>query len=338
MMPTRSPRRRTAEHHQAVLLAATDDDVEFLRHAVLVEAAFPAGTRPPTDAPADDHIARYIEGWGRAGDLGLVAWRGGERVGAAWVRRLPPERPGYGFVDAATPELTVAVVARHRGEGWGRALVTGILDLAAAEGGERVSLSVADAVNPVAVGLYRALGFTEVGRDEGGSLTMVAAAAPLGPAAASGPPTARWATATDGPALARLREVMVAAEGQGGRSGWRAPFLGAWAEGCASGSWRAAVVDDPRGRPVASALAVCSLAPPGPGRERGRIAHLGSVATEPAWRRRGCARTAVATLVEALDRDGVEQTNLFATDQGAGLYTSLGFSPTPSAALRRSHP
>lgn len=158
-----------------MLLALTSEDRSFLDQA-LIEAAFPGATPRPVDPLADDHVARYLDGWGRPGDRGLVAWEGPIRVGAAWVRLMPPGRPGYGFVDADTPELTVAVVASHRGRGFGRALVVGVLDLAAVAGHARVSLSVADA-NLAARQLYRSLGFSAVGH-EGGSTTMVAASRP----------------------------------------------------------------------------------------------------------------------------------------------------------------
>jgi len=59
-----------------------------------------------TDIP----LARYVDNWGREGDLGLIAAEGPNRVGAAWIRRFTAAAPGYAFVDAETPELTISVV------------------------------------------------------------------------------------------------------------------------------------------------------------------------------------------------------------------------------------
>jgi GNAT superfamily N-acetyltransferase len=322
-----------------VLLAATPDHEAFLRGVVLVEAAFPNGTRPPTDALADDHVVRYIEGWGRPGDLGLVAWDGDRPVGAAWTRLMAPERPGYGFVAPDVPELTVGVVRDRRGQGLGRALVAGALDLAAVHGHERVSLSVADEVNPGAAHLYRALGFVDVGRDDGGSMTMVASARP-GPAteADSHVPKARLALAEDGPALARLRQVMFAALDVVDERDWVAPLLAMWPEERERGAWAATVVDDSRGRPIASAMALIHLSPPGPGRPGGRVAHVGSVATEDGWRRRGAARAAVTALLGHLDALGVESSTLNGSPAGSGLYRSLGFTSNDNVAMRRARP
>jgi GNAT superfamily N-acetyltransferase len=91
-------------------------------------------------------------------------------VGAAWLRFLPEDEPGYGFVDARTPELTIGVVAACRGRGVGRRLLLGLLDAAREEGVERVSLSV-EPDNP-AMRLYERVGFVPVGVN-GGAVTML---------------------------------------------------------------------------------------------------------------------------------------------------------------------
>lgn len=317
-------------HDRRVLLAATVEDRSFLDQ-MLTEAAFPGAVPRPTDPRADDHIARYLDGWGRPGDQGLVAWDGRRRVGAAWVRLLAPDRPGYGFVDAATPELTVAVAASHRGRGIGRALVTGVLDQAAASGQPQVSLSVAGA-NPVAAALYRSLGFVAVGA-EGGSTTMLAPSGPeepnLGWVA-----TAREATVADGPALLRLRERMFCSMGRGGDVEWQAPFLRTWAEGAAAGSLLGAIVDGGRGRPIASAVAMLQHVMPGVGRLDGRDAVIGLVATEPAWRRRGAAGAAIVHLQSVLVAAGFRRAHLRATSDGEGVYRRLGFVRQPEPTLR----
>jgi ribosomal protein S18 acetylase RimI-like enzyme len=122
---------------------------------------------------ADPRAARYLVGWPREGDFGVVAeTSAGEPVGAAWARCLPENEPGYGFVAQDVPELTLGVLPRHRGRGYGRALMEALVR-AAAEGPApvaRLSLSVEDG-NP-AVRLYTSLGFTRIGRN-GGSDTMV---------------------------------------------------------------------------------------------------------------------------------------------------------------------
>ncbi|MFC9491133.1 GNAT family N-acetyltransferase [Streptomyces hydrogenans] len=120
---------------------------------------------------ADPHAARYLSGWPREDDFGVVAeTETGEPVGAAWARHLPEDAPGYGFVAPDVPELTLAVLPAHRGRGHGRALMTALIRSAADRSTTRLSLSVEDG-NP-AVHLYASLGFTPVGRN-GGSDTML---------------------------------------------------------------------------------------------------------------------------------------------------------------------
>ena len=147
-------------------------DVPFLG-AMLFEAVhWRAGVPRPTidETLAHPEIARYVEGWGRAGDAGVVALDGERAVGAAWYRLLSTAHPGYGFVDERTPELTAGVMGGARGKGVGTALVHALLEQARAAGFEAISLSV-EPDNP-AVRLYERAGFTRVGG--AGAWTMVA--------------------------------------------------------------------------------------------------------------------------------------------------------------------
>ena len=65
--------------------------------------------------------AKYVDGFGRHGDAGVVAAVAGQDVGAAWYRLLPADDPGYGFVAADIPELTLGVASQARGRGIGTA-------------------------------------------------------------------------------------------------------------------------------------------------------------------------------------------------------------------------
>jgi ribosomal protein S18 acetylase RimI-like enzyme len=114
----------------------------------------------------DPDIAHYVNGFGRTGDLGFVAVTAGDRpIGAAWVRQFTGDEPGFGYVDDQTPELSIAVVEQHRGEGLGSQLLVRMLEQV-----PRCSLSV-DERNPAAR-LYESLGFEEVARS-GHSSTMI---------------------------------------------------------------------------------------------------------------------------------------------------------------------
>jgi ribosomal protein S18 acetylase RimI-like enzyme len=115
-------------------------------------------------------LTRYVDGWGRPGDVAVIAAEGPNPVGAAWFRRFRASAPGYGFVDESTPELTIAVVPSRRRHGVGQELLDALLERARAEGVTQVSLSV-EAGSP-AVGFYERNGFAVV-REDDHAVTML---------------------------------------------------------------------------------------------------------------------------------------------------------------------
>lgn len=138
-------------------------DLPFLE-AMLLEAVYWRAEVPrlPVETTlADPRVARYVEGWGRAGDAGVVAVGERQPVGAAWYRLFTGDRPGYGFVDEQTPELSIGVLAGARGRGLGTQLLRALLEQASAAGFRTLSLSV-EPDNP-AVRLYERAGFKRVG-------------------------------------------------------------------------------------------------------------------------------------------------------------------------------
>ena len=135
---------------------ASGRDAPFLRdmvkHAYYWRWADPA----TAEAPA----SRYVEGWGRPGDRGMILIDESFPVGAAWYRHFTAVKPGYGFLDEETPELTIAVVPSKRGRGFGEQLLSALLEQARNDGQEAMSLSV-ERDNP-AVKLYERFGFQPV--------------------------------------------------------------------------------------------------------------------------------------------------------------------------------
>ena len=121
---------------------AVPSDDEFLRRMLYEAASWnPDWPREPMeDVLAEPVMARFHEGWGRAGDAGVVAELDGEAVGAAWSRLFKADAPGYGFVDEQTPELGLAVVPLHRRAGIGTVLLDALIERSA-RGGLPRSLS-----------------------------------------------------------------------------------------------------------------------------------------------------------------------------------------------------
>ena len=120
--------------------------------------------------------AHYIVGWPRDTDLGVIAETGGERVGATWLRFLPAADPGYGFVAADVPELTIGVAVKWRGQGVGRALLRAIAEQALPAGIRQISLSVGR--TNFAQKLYLSEGYQIVDSSGRDSDTMVKNLAP----------------------------------------------------------------------------------------------------------------------------------------------------------------
>ncbi len=118
---------------------------------------------------AERPVYRYVANWGRRGDAGVVALDGPHAYGAAWYRLFTENEPGFGFVDEATPELTIAVVPSRRGKGAGAELLRALLDRAKADGYAAVSLSAAHGQEA----FYEPYGFETV-RESAHAVTMVA--------------------------------------------------------------------------------------------------------------------------------------------------------------------
>jgi len=143
------------------------DDEPFLWEMLYLAIHVPEGHPTPSrDILKAPDIAKYVQGWGRAGDTGLIAIdEAGEPIGAAWLRMFTKENPGYGYVADDIPELTMALLPQVRGKGVGTRLLRELLAANAV-----VSLSV-DPDN-AAIKLYQRLGFREVGVS-GTSVTML---------------------------------------------------------------------------------------------------------------------------------------------------------------------
>ena len=150
------------------LRPAGSDDLEVLKRALFEAVSWnPERELPPYEfVIAHPELARYHDGWGREGDLGVVAVDNGDAVGASLCRLFTAEDHGHGYVDDETPELAVAVWDSHRGQGIGSLLMSAIEDAARDAGFAQISLSV-DADNP-ARRLYERLGYETLTVDDGG--------------------------------------------------------------------------------------------------------------------------------------------------------------------------
>jgi GNAT superfamily N-acetyltransferase len=165
-------RQRSGIEPPAIRLRpAVASDESFLRDMLCNAARWRPGQEDINRAQvlSDDHVARYVDAWKRTGDVGVVAHESRHPVGAAWLRKLTIDRPGYEFIDESIPELTIAVVSERRGLGIGARIMGSLLAAAREVGYDAISLSV-EPDNP-ARHLYESFGFQRVGAAPG-SWTM----------------------------------------------------------------------------------------------------------------------------------------------------------------------
>lgn len=151
----------------------TDADLPVYQRLLYEAVAWDPHRELPSMAVLLPHpeLARYHQGWGRHGDLGVVATLDGEPVGGALCRLFTQDDHGEGYVDENTPEMAVAVWPEHRGRGLGGRLLAAIAEAARDAGFDRLSLSV-ERRNPAAR-LYLRSGYTIVAED-GDDYVMVA--------------------------------------------------------------------------------------------------------------------------------------------------------------------
>ena len=110
------------------------------------------------DVPA---LAKYVAGWGRRGDLGILAVDlvRNEPIGAAWLRQFTATDPGRGVIDPSIPELAIAVLPDHVGRGIG---TIALRELLAAARPEHRAVALKVRQSSPAVRLYERLGFRRV--------------------------------------------------------------------------------------------------------------------------------------------------------------------------------
>lgn len=145
------------------------DDKTFLWKILYYALFVPYGQQPyPANVVHKPKISRYVQGWGKPHDSGFVALDGNKPVGASWLRLLVGEHKGYGYIDEDTPELSIAVLPKYRGQGLGTELLTRLINMAQ-DKYQAVCLSVS--LDNLAKKLYDRLGFGVVGRNDS-SLTM----------------------------------------------------------------------------------------------------------------------------------------------------------------------
>ena len=131
----------------------------------MVYQALRTSPETPREIVQQPEYARHVEGWGRPGDTGFVAYdaqRRDELLGAAWFR-LPAAETG----EETTPQLAFAVKSGHRKRGIGAALLTQLVKA----NPQYSAVCISAPPNNPTVRLYERFGFKIVEQSDS-SVTM----------------------------------------------------------------------------------------------------------------------------------------------------------------------
>jgi GNAT superfamily N-acetyltransferase len=137
-----------------VIRQLTPEDEPILREMLYQGLSSPGKKEPPSrEIVQRPEFARYVEGWGRTGDIGFVAHdkKDGSLLGAVWLRR--PINKTH-----APPELAVVVKPGHRRHGIGAALLTQLVRA----NPEQSTISLSFVAGKPVLRLYERFGFKVV--------------------------------------------------------------------------------------------------------------------------------------------------------------------------------
>jgi len=130
----------------------------FIYEAIFVP---PGEQAPPREIIFEPDVFVYIKDFGTLPhDCCVVAEIDGQVVGTAWARVIG----AYGYIDDETPELAIAVLPQHRGQGIGTKLLEALFEQLRQRGCRQTSLAVQQA-NPAAK-LYLRAGYRIVAEKE----------------------------------------------------------------------------------------------------------------------------------------------------------------------------
>lgn len=142
-----------------VLRKAASCDCNFLREMLYESVYIPEGVKKPPFSIIDEPgPGKYLEGWMKDTDTGVIAEKSGVPIGAAWARKFDNAEEGaYGFIAPHIPELAIALKPGYRGQGIGEMLMKELFIELASKGIKGLSLSVNKQNR--AVNFYLKLGF-----------------------------------------------------------------------------------------------------------------------------------------------------------------------------------
>ncbi len=154
------PEMMTASNYK--IRRAEQSDEPFLWEMLYQALYVREGGEPfPREVLSKPEVARYVKGWGREHDIAFLAVDSNtnQPIGAVWMRLFSEGDRGFAYVDDETPELGIAVLPEHRGQGVGTELLTHMIETAR---GLYPSLALSVSPENPARRLYRRMGFETI--------------------------------------------------------------------------------------------------------------------------------------------------------------------------------
>ena len=147
---------------QAYIRLARQADEPFLWQMLYYAAHMPDdGERSSDAAKNNPGLQKYVQGWGRQSDLGVLALHPHDQrpLGAAWLRLFIEDKKMSPLIPDGTPELAIAVLPDFVGQGIGSQLLKHLL-ATASKLYPAIMLSVR--IDNPAHNLYERMGFETI--------------------------------------------------------------------------------------------------------------------------------------------------------------------------------
>lgn len=154
-----------------VIREINKNEIQFLSEMLYDAIFIPNGEKKvPKEIINEPELNVYIKDFGRKNDFCYVAELENKLIGAIWIRQFTENEKGYGFVNSETPELSMAITEKYRGNGIGKLMLNKMLIKITELNFNQVSLSVDN--RNFAYNFYKKNNFVEI-NSEKNSIKMV---------------------------------------------------------------------------------------------------------------------------------------------------------------------
>lgn len=114
---------------KVLLRPAQKQDYIFLKILLYNAIFIPESIEPlPFSIIDNPPISKYIKGWKRKTDIGIIAETEEGAIGGIWARFFNKSNQGYGYISDDIPELSMSVLEEYRNIGIGSELLISLFN------------------------------------------------------------------------------------------------------------------------------------------------------------------------------------------------------------------